>query len=572
MIELMLLSAVVATPFHQLLDEEWEARLRENPLLASRTGDHRYDDRLPSVTPADLERSAERQRATLARLKAIDRASLDTSDRISYDMLARELADDLTDYQFGAWRLPINADSGFHTGLAELPRSTSFLTTRDYENYTARLRAFPTYFGQQIANMREGIRTGFVQPRVVLEGYETTIRTHVVTDPDESVFSAPFRTFPPGVPEGDRARLVTEGRKAVMEGVAAYRTFLDFMTGEYLPRCRATISASELPRGREYYAYLVRHFTTLDVTPDEVHRIGLGEVERIRAEMLDVIGKVGFQGDFAAFLEFLRTDPRFYAKTPEELLKNASFIAKKMDAKLPSLFGRLPRLPYGVEPVPAHLAPKYTGGRYVQAPIGGTRAGTYWVNTYALESRPFYTQEALTLHEAVPGHHLQIALQQEMENVPPFRRAAGVGAFVEGWGLYSERLGLESGFYLDPYSNFGRLTYEMWRACRLVVDTGMHAFGWTREKAMAFMASNTALSLHEVRTETDRYISWPGQALGYKMGELKIRELRKMAETELGQRFDVRAFHDAILANGPVPLPVLEEQIRAYVVDTKRRP
>jgi len=570
-----LLAAVVAAggaEFHRLLDEEWEARLREEPLLASRTGDHRYDDRLPSVTPADLERSAERQRATLARLKAIDRASLGTSDRISYDMLARELADDLTDYQFGAWRLPINADSGFHTGLAELPRSTSFLTSRDYENYMTRLRVFPTYFGQQIANMREGIRTGFVQPRVVLEGYETTIRTHVVADPDESVFYAPFRTFPPGVPERDRARLVTEGRKAVMEGVAAYRTFLDFMTGEYLPGCRASIGASELPRGREYYAYLVRHFTTLDVTPDEVHRIGLGEVERIRAEMLDVIGKVRFRGDFAAFLEFLRTDPRFYAKTPEELLKNASFIAKKMDAKLPSLFGRLPRLPYGVEPVPAHLAPKYTGGRYVQAPIGGTRAGTYWVNTYALESRPFYTQEALTLHEAVPGHHLQIALQQEMENVPPFRRAAGVGAFVEGWGLYSERLGLESGFYQDPYSNFGRLTYEMWRACRLVVDTGMHAFGWTRERAMEFMASNTALSLHEVRTETDRYISWPGQALGYKMGELKIRELRKMAETELGQKFDVRAFHDAILANGPVPLPVLEEQIRAYVVETKRRP
>jgi uncharacterized protein (DUF885 family) len=236
-----------------------------------------------------------------------------------------------------------------------------------------------------------------------------------------------------------------------------------------------------------------------------------------------------------------------------------------MDGKLPSLFGHLPRLPYGVEPVPAHLAPKYTGGRYVQAPIGGTRAGTYWVNTYALESRPFYTQEALTLHEAVPGHHLQIALQQELENVPPFRRAAGVGAFVEGWGLYSEHLGIEAGFYQDPYSNFGRLTYEMWRACRLVVDTGLHAFGWSRQKAMDFMASNTALSLHEVETETDRYISWPGQALGYKMGELKIRELRALAEKQLGPRFDVRAFHDAVLAHGPVPLPVLEEQVRAWI-------
>jgi uncharacterized protein (DUF885 family) len=575
MIEFVLAAAVAAgsAELPRLLEEDWEARLRENPLLASRIGDHRYDDRLPSVAPADLERSAERQRATLARLKTIDRTSLDTSDRISYDMLARELADDLTDHEFAEWRMPLNADSGFHTGLAELPRYTTFLTSRDYENYTARLRAFPAYFAQQIANMREGMRTGFVQPRVALEGYETTIRAHVVADPGESVFYAPFRTFPPGVPEGDRARLAAEGRKAVMEGaVAAYRTFLDFMTGEYLPRGRASIGASELPRGREYYAYRVRHFTTLDVTPEAVHRIGLGEVERIQAEMRDVIAKVGFQGGFAAFLEFLRTDPRFYAKTPEELLKNASYIAKRMDAKLPALFGRLPRLPYGVEPVPAHLAPKYTGGRYVPAPVGGTRAGTYWVNTYALESRPFYTQEALTLHEAVPGHHLQFALQQEMEDVPRFRRVAGVGAFSEGWGLYSERLGLESGFYQDPYSNFGRLTYEMWRACRLVVDTGMHAFGWSREKAIDYMASHTALSLHEVRTETDRYISWPGQALGYKMGELKIRELRRMAETELGEKFDVRAFHDAILANGPVPLPVLEEQIRAYVAATKRRP
>jgi uncharacterized protein (DUF885 family) len=561
-----------AAAFHRLLDEDWEARLRENPLLASSVGDHRYDDKLPSVAPADLARSAERERSELARLKAIDRARLDTSDRISYDMLTRELQDDLADYGFGSWQLPINADSGFHTGLADLPRHTPFLTTRDYENYIARLRALPAHFAQQIANMREGLKTGFTCPRVVLEGYDVTIRTHVVGDPDASVFYAPFRSFPPGVPEAARAGLQAQGRAAVMEGaVAGYRTFLEFMTSEYLPRTRTTTAAGDLPKGREYYAHRVRTFTTLDVTPEEVHRTGLAEVERIHAEMLEVIRQSGFTGDFAAFLQFLRTDPRFYAKTPEELLKDASFIAKKMDGKLPSLFGRLPRLPYGVEPVPAHLAPKYTGGRYVEAPVGGTRAGTYWVNTYALDSRPLYTLEALTLHEAVPGHHLQIALQQELQGVPPFRRSAGVGAFVEGWGLYSEHLGIEAGFYQDPYSNFGRLTYEMWRACRLVVDTGLHAFGWSRQKAIDFLASNTALSLHEVETETDRYISWPGQALGYKMGELKIRELRRMAEQELGERFDVRAFHDAVLANGPVPLPVLEEQIRAYVAQAKKR-
>jgi len=552
--------------FRELLDEDWEARLREDPLLATETGDHRYDDRLPSVAPADLAQAAARRRAVIARLQAIPRASLETRDRISYDMLAAELRDDVADYEMGEWRLPINADSGFHTAFASLPRDTTLASTRDYEAYIARLRAFPAHVAQQIANMREGLRTGFTLPRVVLDGYDVTIRTHVVDDPEKSVFYAPFRAFPPGVPESERARLAAAGRAAVLEGaVAGYRSFLDFMTGEYLPKTRTTIAAADLPRGREYYAHRVRHFTTLPVTPEEVHAIGLREVARIHSEMEDVIRQAGFQGDFAAFLQFLRTDPRFYAKTPEELLKQASFIAKRMDGKLPSLFGRLPRLPYGVEPVPAHLAPKYTGGRYVEAPVGGTRAGTYWVNTYALESRPLYTLEALTLHEAVPGHHLQIALQQELRDLPPFRRAAMVGAFVEGWGLYSERLGLEAGFYQDPYSNFGRLTYEMWRACRLVVDTGMHALGWSREKAMDFMAANTALSLHEVRTETDRYISWPGQALAYKMGELKIRELRAKAEAELGPKFDRRAFHDAVLANGPVPLPVLEEQIRDFI-------
>ena len=568
MILALFLAAAASAPadFHRLLDEEWEARLREAPLLATSVGDHRYDDRLPSVAPADLQRAADRQRATLQRLQAIDGAGLDVPDRISYDMLAREMRDDVADHDFGAWRLPINADSGFHTGFAELPRYTTFTTTRDYRNYLARLRAFPVYVAAQIANMREGLRTGFTLPRVVLDGYDVSIRTHVVEDPEKSVFYAPFRAFPPGVPEADRSALLAEARAAVMDGaVAGYRAFLDFMVHEYIPKTRTTTAAADLPRGREYYAHRVRHFTTLDVTPEEVHQIGLSEVARIRGEMQEVMRQAGFTGDFAAFLQFLRTDPRFYARTPEELLKEASFIAKRMDGKLPSLFGRLPRLPYGVEPVPAHLAPKYTGGRYVPAPVGGTRAGTYWVNTYALESRPLYVLEALTLHEAVPGHHLQIALQQEMEGVPPFRRVAEVGAFVEGWGLYSERLGLEAGFYQDPYRNFGRLTYEMWRACRLVVDTGLHALGWSREKAMDFMAANTALSLHEVRTETDRYISWPGQALAYKMGELKIRELRRMAEKELGPRFDVRAFHDAVLANGAVPLPVLEERIRAYV-------
>ena len=355
-----------------------------------------------------------------------------------------------------------------------------------------------------------------------------------------------------------------------MEGaVQGYRTLFEFMRTDYVPRARATVGASALPKGKAYYAYLVRRYTTLDVTPEQVHEFGRQEVLRIRAEMDAAIAKTGFQGNFEAFLNMLRTDPRFYAKSPDELLKDASWIAKRMDGKLPSMFGKLPRLPYGVAPVPDHLGPKYTGGRYIPAPVGSTQAGEYWVNTFFLDKRPLYTLEALTLHEAVPGHHLQIALAQEMTGLPEFRRFSDVGAFVEGWALYAERLGLEAGFYTDPYSDFGRLTYEMWRACRLVVDTGLHAMGWTRAEAIDYLEGHTALSTHEVRTEIDRYISWPGQALCYKMGELKIRQLRREAEEALGTRFDLRAFHDAVLGNGAVPLPVLEEQVRDWVAARK---
>jgi uncharacterized protein (DUF885 family) len=381
-----------------------------------------------------------------------------------------------------------------------------------------------------------------------------------------SKFFAPFRDFPTTVPEADRERLRQAGQAAVRDGaVPGYRAFLGFLVEEYIPHARTTTGAADLPNGRALYTHLIRHFTTLELSADRIHELGLSEVERIHSEMEGVMRKTGFQGDFAAFLRFLRSDPRFYAKTPGELLQEAAWIAKRMDGKLPSLFGRLPRQPYGVEPVPAEIAPKYTGGRYVGAPLDGRKAGTYWVNTYALSSRPLYVLEALTLHEAVPGHHLQVALSKELTDLPPFRRYAYVDAFGEGWGLYSERLGLEAGFYTDPYSDFGRLTYEMWRACRLVVDTGLHAMGWTRDQAIEFLASHTALSLHEVTTETDRYISWPGQALAYKMGELKIRELRRKAEETLGSRFDLRAFHDLVLSGGTLTLPVLEERVEAFL-------
>jgi uncharacterized protein (DUF885 family) len=549
-----------------LLAEAWEHDLVESPLLATATGDHRFDDRLPSMTVADLERRADQSRQTLDRLLAIDPDALAPADRISRRMLELQLRDDLAAHRFGDWRISLTSDSGFHTDIALLPREVPLATVRDYENYIARLRAIPVYFDQHVALLREGLRTGFTVPRVVLEGYDATIRTHAIAEPEKSVFWAPFEALPSSIAARERERLRAAGRTAVADAaLPAYRSLLEFFTREYRPGARSTTAAADLPDGRAYYEWRVRHYTTLDTTADEVHAIGLREVERIRGEMQDVIRQVGFAGSFPAFLERLRTDPRFYARTPEDLLKQAAWIAKRMDGKLPSLFRRLPRQPYGVEPVPPDLAPKYTGGRYVGAPLDGTRAGTFWVNTHALESRPLYTLEALTLHEAVPGHHLQIALAKELEGLPAFRRYGYVDAFGEGWGLYAERLGLEAGFYADPYANFGRLTYEMWRACRLVVDTGLHAKGWSRAQAIEFMAERTALSRHEITTEVDRYVSWPGQALAYKIGELKIRELRARAEKALGEGFDVRAFHDAVLENGAVPLTILEERIDAFI-------
>ena len=554
-----------------LFDREWEFRLAEDPLFATSVGRHEWDDRLPSMRPEDLERRRDAWQEMLDELAAIDREALDSTDRINAEIFRRQLEDRVLDHRFGGYRLPINADSGFHTYVARLPQEVPLAASPDYRNYIARLAAMPRYFDEQIGLMREGIATGMTVPRVTLAGYDATIAAHVVDELEDSVFWKPFEQIAATVPAAEHEALRREGAAAVRDGaIAAYRTFLRFMLEEYLPATRTTLGAFELPEGREYYRYLIRHFTTLDASPEEIHRIGLDEVARIRGEMEAVIEEVGFSGGFAAFLELLRTDPRFYAKTPEELLKEAAWIAKRMDAKLPSLFKTLPRLPYGVAPVPDHMAPKYTSGRYVGAPLGSTQPGYYWVNTYNLASRPLYNLEALTLHEAVPGHHLQIALNRELDELPNFRRFSYISAFGEGWGLYSEYLGLEAGFYTDPYSNFGRLTYEMWRACRLVVDTGLHAMGWTRQRAMDLLATNTALPLHEVETEIDRYISWPAQALSYKLGELKIKELRRRAEQELGETFDVREFHDAVLANGSVPLPVLEASIERFIAE--RRP
>lgn len=554
----------------KLLDDAWEFGLREDPTFATHVGDYRFNDQLSRESIADQQRRLVARREQLARWNAIDRSGLNKSDRINYDIFGRILRDEIIDAEFEMYLIPISNRWGFHVSFPELPERVPLNSVEDYENYTARLREFSRLTDENIDLMRAGIEKGLVLPAVVLEGYKEPIMAHIVEDPAKSLLYKPFNEFPDRVAAEHRERLTTAGREAIAEHVVpSYEKFLKFMQDEYVPNCRGSIAASALPNGRDYYRHRVRLFTTLDVTPDEVHATGQSEVKRIRAEMDQIIKKVGFEGDFAAFVAYLRKEPRFYAETPEQLMKETAFVLKKMDGQLPKLFKTLPRTPYGIREIPAYIAPKTTTAYYQQPTGDGSQAGFYFVNTYNLKSRALYEIEALSLHEAVPGHHLQLALQQELTDIPAFRRFSPITAFIEGWALYAERLGLEVGFYEDPYSDFGRLTYENWRACRLVVDTGMHYFGWTRKQAIDFMADNTGLSIHNIEAEVDRYISWPGQALAYKTGELKIRELRAKAEAELGDAFDLREFHEVVLGSGAIPLSVLSDNVEEYIAATR---
>jgi len=514
------------------------------------------------------EAMAQRQQQRLAwqrKLQQIKVDRLSEQNQINHAILSYQLADQIDEYRFGAHLMPLTAESGFHTGLGFLPQRSSFKSTEDYQHYLNKLAAIPRYMQQQIAWMQQGLASGMTQPKAVLKGFEQSIISYVVQDPQQSVFYQPFLSRPGFIDDAQWLELTTQAKQLVLTAVnPAYESFYQFMLNEYLPGARDTIAASDLPQGAEYYQNRLEHYTTLKMTPEQVHQVGLEQVKRIRAQMQQIIEQLGFNGSFADFIQFLRTDPQFYAKTPDELMRYAAYLAKKADAQLPKLFNLLPRTPYGVVPVPAEIAPKYTTGRYSGA-SRDDQAGFYWVNTYALNRRPLYEMEALTLHEAVPGHHLQIALASEQKSLPEYRRSFYTSAFGEGWGLYAEYLGLEMGFYQDPYNNFGRLTYEMWRAARLVVDTGMHSMGWSRQQAIDFLAANTALSMHNVTTEIDRYISWPAQALSYKLGEITIRRLRADAEQRLGGQFDVREFHAVVLANGSVPLAVLEQQVEQYI-------
>ncbi len=549
---------------HQLFDREWAERLEHDPLLATASGSRAGIDRLPRVSLAEEREHARRAGLWLEELESIDHQQLSPADQVHAAVFRWMMERRLAAFEHHEYRNGLTTDGGFHLSLARLPQEVPLRTPADLRAYFARLRAIPAYVDGHIELLQNAIDHGWTLPRVVLEGYDHGITSHVVDRVEDSVFFAPVAALPSDFPERDN--LVAEGKVAVAQGaIAGYRRFLEFFRTRYLPAARESLGVTAVAGGHELYRERIRLYTTLDRSAKEIHELGLAEVARISAEMDEARRALGFEGDLRSLFASMRSDPRYTPASPTALLEHAAWLAKTMDGKLPELFGRLPRTPYTVEPVPDYLAPKYTAGRYVQPPADGSRAGIYWVNTHDLPSRPLYNLEALTLHEAVPGHHLQIALALEAD-APAFRRDLYISAFGEGWGLYAERLGLEVGFYRDPASNLGRLTYEMWRACRLVIDTGIHAFGWSRDQAISYLRDHTALSEREVVSEVDRYISWPGQALAYKVGELEIRRLRREAEAKLGDSFDLRGFHDEILRHGSVPLPILAAAVDAWIV------
>lgn len=505
----------------------------------------------------------------LERLDAINTESLSFDDYISHSLLRFDVENDIKLFEYKEYLIPILSESGFHTRV--LWRTNRALQTEDaVTNYIKFLEDIPRYFDENIALMREGMELGIAQPLEGLQNYQATYEPYIVENPSISIFFGPMVQFSATYTGNNRSELIDAVKGAITNSVTpAYQNLKDFFEEEYFPNTREGLGAATMPDGQAYYEHKTRYYTTQDILPQNVHEIGLEEVARIQSEMETIIEKLDFEGSLVDFIHFLRTNEYSYPKSADELLKEAAWIAKKIDGRLPSLFGRLPRQPYGVVPVPDYLAENYTAGRYSGASLDSDRGGQYWVNTTKLESRTLYTLEALTLHEAMPGHHLQIALTAELETLPSFRRNMYINAFGEGWGLYAEYLGYELGLYTDPISEFGRLTYEMWRACRLVIDTGVHYMGWTRDEAVSYLADNSALSIHEVNTEINRYITWPGQALAYKMGEITIKNLRAQAVEELGEEFNIKEFHDVVLSKGTVTMSILEEIVERWIEEKK---
>ena len=554
-----------ADELEALFKSEWQRSLKENPVTASALGDRRYNGQWPDLSLAAIEASHAADLDALAALRAIDASALNADQALNHRLFENQLAMRVEGHAYGQFLIPLNQRGGVQT-LDELTGRLRFSQRQDYLDWIARLQALGRYVDQHIALMRAGISAEIVPPKVIMERVAPQIEKQLVARPEGSGFYAPFNKFPDSFSEAERVELANSGRAAIEEVVLpAYRRFAEFFNDAYLPACRSSIGASALPDGEAFYAYRSRLFTTTELSPDEIHELGLSEVARIRAQMERIIAELKFQGSFAEFLEFLRTDPQFYFQTGEEILREYRNIAKRIDPELVKLFGTLPRMPYGVKAIPEAIAPDTTTAYYYPGAPDGSRAGYFYANLYRPEVRPKFEMEALTVHEAMPGHHLQIAIAQELGELPEFRRYSGYTAFVEGWGLYSESLGEALGLYTDPYSKFGQLTYEMWRAVRLVVDTGMHAKGWSRQQAIDYFKANAGKAEHDIINEIDRYIAWPGQALAYKIGELKIKELRARAETRLAKNFDIRAFHDTVLGAGAVPLDVLEDRVEAWM-------
>ena len=571
-------SAEASRKFRAYLHEDWKRWMQEYPETATLVGFPGQNRRWRDDSREGLQARIRHLHESLTKLDSIPRDRLPAEEQFNYD-LYRELLETAEEgLQYGddpipfrdvvpsnSW-MPITQMGGIQQGAAEIIAAMPHQTVADYEDILARLAALPGSIEQNRLFLQEGVNKGYTPPKLMLRNVPKQIAGLIPADPLASPPLEPFKEFPAGFPEVERIRLTDRAKKLYASAVApAFQKLHDYVTSTYLPACRESIAATALPNGAAAYAFHVRWQTTTNLTPQQIHEIGLSEVKRIRVGMDKVIASAGFQGSFHDFTEFLRTDPRFYYDKAEDLVNGYRIIAKKADPQLAHLFGKLPRLPYGVTPIPEFKAPSQTTAYYDPGSFVAGRPGYMFANTYKLESRPKWEMEALTLHEAVPGHHIQVSLAQELQGLPEFRKNSSYTAFVEGWGLYAESLGEEMGFYKDPYSKFGQLTYEMWRAVRLVVDTGLHSMGWTRDQAINFFRENAAKTDQDIIVEVDRYIVWPGQALGYKMGQLKIQELRTKAERQLGPRFDIRQFHDVVLGHGAVPLDLLEQQVNAWV-------
>ena len=554
---------------HQLFATEWDYNMQHSPEEASELGDRRWNDRWSDESLEEHAANHEHAKEVLVRLSRINRGSLSADDQLNYDLFKKDYEMEIEGYKYRRFLVPLNQRGGIQT-QDELGDSLRFETVKDYEDWIARLQSFPKLMDQTIAVMQQGIKERMVHPKVIMQRLPAQIDKQIVDDPAQSGFYKPFRHFPKSISPDEQQRLSAAAKQAIEKQVVpAYRKFKEFFVSQYLPACFDKVGVWQVPHGDELYAYEVRRYTTTNLTPDQVHEIGLKEVARIRAEMELVMRQTNFKGSRDDFFKFLRTDPQFFYKTPEELFEAYEAMAKSIDPNLVKVFRTLPREPYGVEAIPAVAAPDTTAAYYRQGAADGSRAGTYFVNLYKPDTRPKWEMLALTLHESVPGHHLQIARAHELGEMPMFRRFNGYTAFVEGWGLYAESLGEDMGLYTDPYAKFGQLTYEMWRAVRLVVDTGMHAKHWTREQAIAYFMENAPKAELDIVNEIDRYIAWPGQALAYKIGELKIQELRKRAHDQLGSEFDLKAFHDVVLSSGPLPLDILERNVNGWVAKQK---